>query len=203
MIYFIVFICGAVVMSFEILGSRVLAPNFGNSVFVWGSLISVFLTGLSAGYYLGGRIADIRPSSRKLGLIIIAPGVLLLTFPLYGGPLSDWIFMKDMGVRSSPLLASAILFLIPSVFLGIVSPYTAKLMICSLHTSGKTIGTLYALSTFGSIIGTLVTSFYLITIAGVNSLIMGQGIFLIILAMPLLFMKLRCDIDYTGSGGGK
>ncbi|MBI5057387.1 MAG: fused MFS/spermidine synthase [Nitrospirae bacterium] len=203
MIYFIVFVCGAVVMSFEILGSRILAPNFGNSVFVWGSLISVFLTGLSAGYYLGGRIADIRPSSRKLGLIIIAPGVLLLTFPLYSGPVSDWIFMKDMGVRSSPLLASAILFLVPSVFLGIVSPYTAKLMICSLHTSGKTIGTLYALSTFGSIIGTLATSFYLITIAGVSSLIMGQGILLIILAMPLLFMKLRCDTDYTESGGGK
>ena len=203
MIYFIVFICGAVVMSFEILGSRILAPNFGNSVFVWGSLISVFLTGLSAGYYLGGRIADIRPSSRKLGLIIIAPGVLLLTFPLYSGPVSDWIFMKDLGVRFSPLFASAILFLIPSVFLGIVSPYTAKLMICSLHTSGKTIGTLYALSTFGSIIGTLVTSFYLITIAGVSSLIMGQGILLIILAMPLLFMKLRCNIDYTESGGRK
>ena len=203
MIYFIVFICGAVVMSFEILGSRILAPNFGNSVFVWGSLISVFLTGLSAGYYLGGRIADIRPSSRKLGLIIIAPGILLLTFSLYSGPVSDWIFMMDLGVRSSPLLASAILFLVPSVFLGIVSPYTAKLMICSLHTSGKTIGTLYALSTFGSIIGTLVTSFYLIAIAGVNSLIMGQGILLIILAMPLLFMKLRCDIDYTESAGGK
>lgn len=201
MIYFIVFICGAVVMSFEILGSRTLAPNFGNSVFVWGSLISVFLTGLSAGYYLGGRIADIRPSSRKLGLIIIAPGILLLTFPLYSGPVSDWIFMKDLGVRSSPLLASASLFLVPSVFLGIVSPYTAKLMICSLHTSGKTIGTLYALSTFGSIIGTLVTSFYLITIAGVSSLIMGQGILLVVLAIPLLFMNMRCNIDYTESGG--
>lgn len=201
MIYFIVFICGAVVMSFEILGSRILAPNFGNSVFVWGSLISVFLTGLSAGYYMGGRIADIRPSSRKLGLIIIAPGILLLTFPLYSGPVSDWIFMLDLGVRSSPLLASAILFLIPAVFLGIVSPYTAKLMICSLHTSGKTIGTLYALSTFGSIIGTLVTSFYLITVAGVSSLIMGQGVLLVLLAMPLLLMNMRCNIEYTESGG--
>ncbi|MBI5205037.1 MAG: fused MFS/spermidine synthase, partial [Nitrospirae bacterium] len=182
MIKFVVFICGAIVMSFEILGSRVLAPNFGSSVFVWGSLISVFLAGLSAGYYLGGRLADINPSSRKLSLIIIAPGLLLLTFPLYSGSVSDWLFMKDMGVRMSPLIASSILFLIPSVFLGIVSPYTAKLMICSLHTSGKTIGTLYALSTFGSIIGTLLTSFYLITLTGVNALIMGQGVLLIVVA---------------------
>ena len=197
MIKFVVFICGAIVMSFEILGSRVLAPNFGSSVFVWGSLISVFLAGLSGGYYLGGRLADINPSSRKLSLIVIAPGLLFLTFPLYSAPVSDWIFMKDLGVRLSPLIASTVLFLIPSVFLGIVSPYTAKLMICSLHTSGKTIGTLYALSTFGSIIGTLITSFYLITLAGVNALIMGQGVLLVGLAVPLYFMKLVCQIDQT------
>jgi MFS family permease len=195
MIKFIVFICGAVVMSFEILGSRVLAPNFGSSVFVWGSLISVFLAGLSAGYYLGGWLADRNPSSRKLGLMIIVPGILFLTFPLYSTPVSDWLFVKDLGVRLSPLLASLILFLIPSVFLGIVSPYTAKLMICSLHTSGKTIGTLYALSTFGSIIGTLITSFYLITIAGTNALIMGQGIILIVIAIPLYFMNLHCQLS--------
>jgi len=195
MIKFVVFICGAIVMSFEILGSRVLAPNFGSSVFVWGSLISVFLAGLSAGYYLGGRLADINPSSGKLGLMLIVPGVLFITFPLYSAPISDWIFMKDLGIRSSPLLASATLFLIPSVFLGIVSPYTAKLMICSLHTSGKTIGTLYALSTFGSIIGTLVTSFYLITIAGVNALIVGQGVILVLSAIPLFFMNLSCETE--------
>jgi hypothetical protein len=197
MIKFVVFICGAIVMSFEILGSRVLAPNFGSSVFVWGSLISVFLAGLSAGYYSGGRLADINPSSRRLSLILIIPGLLLLTFPLYSVPISDWIFMKDLGVRTSPLIASAVLFLLPSVFLGIVSPYTAKLMICSMHTSGKTIGTLYALSTFGSIIGTLTTSFYLITLAGVNALIMGQGALLVALAVPLYFMNLSCSIERT------
>lgn len=194
MIKFVVFICGAVVMSFEILGSRVLAPNFGSSVFVWGSLISIFLSGLSAGYYLGGRLADINPSSRKLSLMIMVPGLLFLTFPFYSSPISDWIFMKDLGVRVSPLIASAVLFLVPSLFLGIVSPYTAKLLICSHHTSGKTIGTLYALSTFGSIIGTLVTSFYLITIAGVNALITGQGVLLIISAVPLFFMNLKCTV---------
>lgn len=201
MIKFVVFICGAIVMSFEILGSRVLAPNFGSSVFVWGSLISVFLAGLSAGYYSGGRLADINPSSRRLSLILIIPGLLLLTFPLYSVPISDWIFMKDLGVRTSPLIASAVLFLLPSVFLGIVSPYTAKLMLCSMHSSGKTIGTLYALSTFGSIIGTLTTSFYLITLAGVNALIMGQGALLVALAVPLYFMNLSCSIEQTGTEG--
>lgn len=198
----VVFTCGAIVMSYEILGSRVLAPNFGSSVFVWGSLISVFLAGLSAGYYLGGRIADMNPSSRKLGVIILVPAVMLLTFPLYGLAISDWVFMKDLGVRTSPLLASMLLFFLPSVFLGAVSPYTAKLMICSLHTSGKTIGTLYALSTFGSIVGTLLTSFYLITVAGVKLLIMAQGALLVLLALPLFFMRLACRTELAGEGPG-
>ncbi len=189
MILVIVFLCGAMVMSFEILGSRVLAPNFGNSIFVWGSLISVFLAGLSAGYYGGGKIADRKPSTSRLAFIIFIPGILFITFPLYSTGISDWIFMQDMGIRMSPLMASMFLFFIPSVFLGAVSPYTAKLMISSLHTSGGTIGTLYALSTLGSIVGTLLTSFYLITVAGVKSLIMAEGIILIVIAVPLLFMK--------------
>lgn len=200
MIYVIVFLCGAMVMSFEILGSRVLAPNFGSSVFVWGSLISVFLAGLSAGYYWGGKVADIRPSSRKLAFIILIPAALFITFPLYSTGISDWIFMKDMGIRMGPLAASLFLFFIPSVFLGAVSPYTAKLLLCSLHTSGSTIGTLYALSTLGSIVGTLLTSFYLITLAGVKSLIMAEGIILTIIAVPLLFMSLSCAVDDVGQG---
>jgi hypothetical protein len=70
-------------------------------------------------------------------------------------------------------------------------------MICSLHTSGTTVGTLYALSTLGSIVGTLVTSFYLITIAGVKMLIMGQGIILFIISIPLFLMNLQCAADNT------
>jgi hypothetical protein len=90
-----------------------------------------------------------------------------------------------------------LLFFIPSVFLGAVSPYTVKLLICSLHTSGKTVGTLYALSTLGSIVGTLLTSFYLITVAGVRFLIMAQGILLMVISVPLLFMKLSCKRTET------
>ena len=201
MILIIVFLCGAMVMSFEILGSRVLAPNFGNSIFVWGSLISIFLAGLSAGYFWGGKFADIHPTTKKLAFIIFVPGILFITFPLYSTGISDWVFMQDMGIRLSPLMASLLLFFIPSVFLGAVSPYTAKLMISSLHTSGSTIGTLYALSTLGSIVGTLLTSFYLITVAGVRILIMAEGIILIIIAIPLLFMHWDHPTEHAVIGG--
>ena len=120
---------------------------------------------------------------------------MFLTFPLYGSMISDWIFSMDLGIRLSPLLASMLLFLVPAVFLGMVSPYTVKLMICSLHTSGSTVGTLYALSTLGSIVGTLFTSFYLITVAGVKMLIMGQGVILVLISIPLLFMNIKCVTD--------
>lgn len=202
MIKCIVFLCGAIVMSYEILGSRVLAPNFGNSVFVWGSLISVFLAGLSSGYYLGGKFADINPSVRKLALLIVLPGLLMLGFPFYGNQISDWIFLKDLGIRLSPLMASLVLFFIPSVFLGMVSPYTVKLMICSLHTSGTTVGTLYAISTFGSIVGTLFTSFYLITVAGVKILIMSQGAILVLVSIPLFLVNVRCGNPRTLTADG-
>lgn len=195
MIKLIVFICGAIVMSFEILGSRVLAPNFGSSVFAWGSLISTFLAGLSGGYYLGGKAADRLPSTRKLALIVLCPALLFLTFPLYGNPVTNWVFDLDLGLRLGPLLASFLLFFAPSLFLGAVSPYTAKLAICSLHTSGKTIGTLYALSTLGSIAGTLATSFYLITIAGVKVLIMAQGGILLAIAALLFLANIRCQLS--------
>ncbi|MDD5760237.1 MAG: fused MFS/spermidine synthase [Desulfobulbaceae bacterium] len=194
MIKLIVFICGAIVMSFEILGSRVLAPNFGSSVFAWGSLISTFLAGLSAGYYFGGKAADRSPSTRKLSLIVLCPAILFLTFPFYSNPVADWVFDLNLGIRLGPLLASILLFFLPSLFLGAVSPYTAKLAICSLHTSGKTIGTLYALSTLGSIVGTLATSFYLITVAGVKVLIMAQGGALLVLGGILFYANIRCEI---------
>lgn len=189
MIFFIVFLCGAAVMSFEILGSRVLAPWFGNSIFVWGSLISVFLGGLSTGYFLGGKAADIRPSTRKLSLIILVPGFLFFTFPLYGPWISGRIFAMDLGVRMGPLLTSLCLFFLPSIFLGAVSPYTARLTISSLRTSGSTIGALYALSTLGSIAGTLLTSFFLIAVAGVKFLIMAEGLLLTAVSIPLLLMN--------------
>ena len=188
-------------MSFEILGSRVLAPNFGNSIFVWGSLISVFLAGLSAGYFWGGKVADINPSIRKLAFIIFIPGILFITFPLYSVGISDWIFARDMGIRLSPLLVSLFIFFLPSVFLGAVSPYTARLMISSLHTSGTIIGTLYALSTLGSIVGTLLTSFYLITVAGVKFLIMAEGVMMIIISVPLFFIKWERGIRNTRQNG--
>ena len=185
----VVFFSGAVVMSFEILGSRVLAPFFGGSIFVWGSLISIFLAGLSVGYYGGGKAADIRPSSRMLGLIILFPALWLLLFPLFQKAFLTWVFDADLGERLGSLLAALVLFLVPTALLGAVSPYTVKMRLFNLQKTGETVGSLYALATIGSLAGTLLTSFYLITLAGVGLLIALEGVLLLVLSLPLIIRK--------------
>ena len=191
LIYALSFVCGAVVMSLEILGSRLLAPNYGNSVFVWGSLISVFLAGLSTGYYFGGKIADVKPSFRFLGMITMLSGIILMTLPAYHGPISGWIFSFGLGERGGALLDSAISFFVPSALLGAVSPFCARIMINSLHSSGRTIGTLYALATMGSIAGTLLTSFYLIALSGTCGLLMCHGGLMFLVSLPFLLSSVR------------
>ena len=118
----IVFISGAVLMSLEIVGSRILAPYFGNSIFVWGSLISVVLAALSLGYYWGGWLSAREPSYARLLTLLLIPGILIFVLPFIYPTVNAWIAGIDFGTRLKPLIASSIYFLLPGVFLGTISP---------------------------------------------------------------------------------
>lgn len=179
MIPIIVFLSGAVVMSFEMLGSKILAPHFGNTIFVWGSLIGIFLSGLTVGYWGGGRLADHTADLRGFSVLLAIPGVILCCFPLYCDPVNYWIFDQAFGPRMEPLLACLILFFPPTIFMGAVSPYAVKLQVKNLDWLGTGVGNLYALSSLGSIVGTLFTSFYLVTWFGVRMIIFIEGIMLL------------------------
>jgi spermidine synthase len=181
----IVFISGAVLMALEIVGSRVLAPYFGNSIFVWGSLISVVLAALSLGYYWGGRLSESRPSFARLLLLLVVPGLLIFFLPFVYPSINLWVATVDFGARLNPLVASAIFFLVPGIFLGTISPYAIRLAATALSTVGSTAGSLYALSTCGSIFGTLFTAFYLIPAIGVSNIIHSLGITLMLLALVM------------------
>lgn len=162
----VVFICGAVVMVYEIIGSRIVSPFIGTSTYVWTSLIGVILAALSLGYWLGGRFADRDPSVRILATAIF----------LAGGAVSVTILVKEVvltAIASSPaglelrsVAAAVLLFAPASVLLGFVTPYTVKLKLASLGDTGKTVGRLYALSTIGSIAGTFAAGFFLIPFVG-------------------------------------
>lgn len=163
---FVVFICGAVVMMLELVGSRILAPYIGTSMYVWTSLIGVVLGSLSIGYYLGGKRSDRNPSHAVLSRIIFASAVcvLLISFLNTSIPLVLARYTTDLRIQS--FLMAIVLFAPASVLLGMVSPYSVKLSMKALAYSGSTVGTLYAISTIGSIVGTFITGYFLFALVG-------------------------------------
>ncbi len=179
----LVFFAGAVLMGLEIAGSRVLAPHFGNSIFVWGSLIAIFLMAISIGNYLGGRLADQFPSHLFLNSICIAVALWIFGLAIFGSALCVSLAEAGMGEQSGPLVASLILFLAPSIGMGMVSPFAIRLATSSLATVGQVSGALYALSNTGSILGTMLTTFVLIPFIGLAAILKGLGVVLLVIAI--------------------
>jgi len=182
----IVFISGAVVMILELSGSRIMAPYLGNSLPVWTAIIGVILGSLSLGYFLGGRMAD-----RKADLLILAK--LLFVAGLFIGVLAfvDEIVLVLIrlltdNLRINILISSIILLAPSSVVLGMISPYAIRLHIKNVETSGSAVGTLYALSTLGSIAGTFLAGFFLISYFGTFKII-------IFLALTMFLVSFLSD----------
>jgi spermidine synthase len=178
-------------MALELLGSRLLAPVFGNSIFVWGSLIGVVLAALSLGYYLGGKVADRKPDFQILSLLIFVAGLFVTVLPTLAPPVFDFVVRLGIGDRYSPLLATTALLGPPSILLGMVSPYAIRLAAKSFEKLGKLSGNLYALSTLGSIVGTFVTVFVLIPAFGVNKIVLGLGATLLVVAFFGLGFRIK------------
>src|SRR5687767_130341 len=166
-----VFISGAALLSVELAASRVLAPFFGNSLFVWGALIGVVLAGLAAGYWMGGTLVDRFPTIRLLLGVAAAGALSVLAIPLLDGPVLRAIVSWDPGPRADPVLASVILFGPTSVLLAGVVPIAVRLRSVSVDDAGRTAGRLFALSTVGSIFGTFLTAFWLIPELGTDELL--------------------------------
>ena len=190
----IVFTTGASVMILEMVGSRVLAPYLGTSIIVWTSLIGLILGSLSLGYWYGGRLADKNPSWQTFATLILFSAILITLIALIKEPLLAHIQKNILDIRVGSFFATLILFCPPSVLLGMVSPYAVKLKIKNLETSATTVGSLYAISTVGSIVGTFAAGFVLISYLGnTNILFLLSTILLItsIIADPKNFFKTR------------
>ena len=188
---FTVFVSGAVVMALELVGSRLLAPTFGDSIFVWGSLIGVVMTALAIGYYIGGRLADTRPSYGIFSLIILVSGLLILLIPTSSPLILEVIYHLGFGDRYGPVLTSLLLLAAPTTLLGMVSPYSIKMAAQSLSSVGGISGSLYSISTEGSIFGTFFTVFVLIPSFGVRQIIFSLGVVLILASLIGLTWKER------------
>lgn len=189
-----VFLCGAVVMIFELVGSRVLAPYIGTSIFVWTSLIGTILASLSIGYYFGGKLADKKSTLPGLSMIIFCAAVAVGITTVCKDPLLTFLQTSLNDIKLVSIIASFLLFCPASIAMGMISPYAAKLKIQNLDSSASTIGGLSALSTCGSIFGTFFAGFYLIPHFGTNRLLLilsiTLGITSIFLALEK-FLKLK------------
>jgi len=175
LIYGIAFVTGAIVMSFEMLGSRYLNPHFGSGIYTWASLISTVLAALTLGYFLGGALADRRPSAAVLGTTILVGSVYLLLLPTFANGLLELVLEAFDDVRSGSLAAAMAIMLFPVTFLGMYSPFAIRLLLRSPQRSGMVSGTVYGISTAGSIVGTLGTTFFLIPAMGSRAITLSLG----------------------------
>lgn len=200
LILLLAFTAGFIIMSVELLGGRILAPYFGSSVYVWGSIITVFMLSLSLGYLIGGRLSLYAPSLKKHGLFFILAALMLLPLILQGEALMEFVFLRLEDPRYGSLVVSLLLFFIPTTILGMVSPYSIRLLVMNHQYSGQIAGFLYFVSTLGSALGTLGTSFYFVLWFEVNTLLLlMMGILLLAGVLAIAAHYLVNDADETAT----
>jgi spermidine synthase len=183
-LFVIVFISGASVLGLEILGTRILGPYYGVSLFLWSALITVTLAALSLGYAVGGQWADRGPTLSRLGTILAVAGVWILLIPVLTHP--ALLLVERFGLRAAVLTTATVLFAPPLLLMGMVSPYAIRLKAQTLDRVGRTAGNLYAVSTLASVVAALLMGFYLIPSVGVLRLTLGIGV-VMLLASALAF----------------
>ncbi len=174
-IYLIAFVTGAIVMSFEMLGSRYLNPYFGSGIYTWASLISTVLGALTVGYFIGGWLADRMPSVRVLGVTVLIGSGYMLALPMFGQALLELVLDRVDDIKIGSLVASVAILFFPVTFFGMYSPFAIRLLLRSAASSGTVSGTVYGISTIGSIVGTLGTTFFLLPSMGSRALTLMLG----------------------------
>ncbi len=174
----VVFIASFCTLVIELVAGRIMAPYVGVSLYTWTSIIGVVLAGISIGAYLGGLIADRYPRTSTLGWLLVLSGVGAFSI----SPLTNLVggahFETSLMVRI--LIITTIIFFGPACILGMISPVVVKLTLNNLSKTGNVVGKIYAFSTLGSILGTFLTGFYLVSWMGTRNILLTMGIILIL-----------------------
>jgi hypothetical protein len=185
--------CGFCLMALEIFGARFLYPSFGSSIDVWAAIITVFILSLSIGYVIGGRIADRCSDNRALAWIVLAAGAIYLTLPIYALSAAEALGEALGQLRFGVLVAGLVLFLLPSLLLGMVSPVLVKLAFVSAERVGRTTGTLYAIGSIGNVLGILVTDYILLEHVPLNANLLWMGCVLVVTGLLHLALRLQAS----------
>jgi spermidine synthase len=190
-IYAVAFVTGAIVMSFEMLGSRYLNPYFGSGIYTWAALISTVLIALTAGYFVGGTLADRTASPAVLALTVMIGSLYLLALPSFAQAILEFVLAGIDDIRVGSLISSLALMFFPVTFLGMYSPFAIRLLLRSAQRSGRVSGAVYGISTAGSIVGTLGTTFFLIPTIGSRAITLTLGALGLAAGLALLTLARR------------
>lgn len=171
-LYFAVFISGMTSLAVEMLASRLLGPDFGTSNLVWASIIGLILIYLTLGYFIGGRWADRSPHLRTMYLVLAWAAFTAGLPPLIARPVlwaaANAFDQLDIGIWAGSFAAVLVLFLIPVTLMGTISPFAIRLAITDPSRAGEISGRIYAISTLGSFVGTLLPTLLLIPTIGTS-----------------------------------
>lgn len=193
-----VILVGIAITALELAAARLMAPFFGSTIFVYGSAIGIVLTALAIGYWLGGRVADQRPSRAILSLIITVAGLSAACIPVSFRAVAASVdaigASRGVPVGILVVVSMAVLFTIPIVALGSVSPFALRLSLRAVNESGRWSGLLSGASTFGSILGTFLATFITIPLLGTRQTILLAAGILILLGFVLAPFRLRSRV---------
>jgi spermidine synthase len=192
LIKLIVFVGGMTTIGIEISASRLLAPYFGDSTFIWANVIGTTLTFLSIGYWLGGKVADRRPEPQLLFLLTAIAGLSACIIPIVSKPILrlslNAFDTVSIGEFYGSLIGVLVLFAVPITLLGFVSPFAIRLLVRDVGSAGNTSGNLYALSTFGSIAGSFLPVLVLIPLLGTARTFYVFGGLIVVLSLAGLLI---------------
>jgi predicted membrane-bound spermidine synthase len=191
LLYATVATTGAAVMVLEVLGTRVIAPFYGVGLFVWTALLAVTLVSLAIGYRVGGRLAD-RRGAAGLPMVIAGAALFIAFIPVVRPAVLQ--YTDPLGLRLGSLSAALVLFGAPLTLLGMVGPYVVRLRAERIDSIGSTAGAIFAVSTCGSVVGTLLVGFVLLPGFRTQSILLGLSAVLVALA-AVVFMKARVRSD--------
>jgi spermidine synthase len=185
-LYVLVFVVGISTLGAEIAAARLMAPFFGASTIVWANTIGVVLVALSIGYWLGGRLGDRYPNVRSLCLTVMLAALLLALVPLVAQPFFDLsvdaLDEIEAGAFVGSLFAVLVLIAIPVGLAGTCSPWAIRLSVPDVEHSGRVAGRLYAISTVGSLLGTMLAALVLIPFVGTQRTFLAFALCLAIVA---------------------
>ena len=175
----LVFIGGMTSLALEMCASRLLGAFFGTSLYIWASIIGLILIYLTVGYFIGGRLADRYPSERLLCSLTAIAALTISLLPFISQGILNWsitgLQQISVSIFVSSLLGTILLFAVPVTLLGLVSPFAIRLATKDIQRSGTSSGSLYAISTFGSILGAFLPVLWLIPTFGVRRTLLIFG----------------------------